>query len=139
MTTFLPSRVTVPEIDKWLEDFLSFTNTVNTNDSYPFIDVYVTGEDKTLNVEFALAGFKKEDISIEINGNRFTVSGKKADQTDDERKYIQKRIAHRSFSKSWYVPEEYDLDKMKAEFDSGVLKLEIKKAPTKAVKILSIK
>ncbi len=62
------------------------TNTKKTQDGYI--------------IEMALAGYKKEDISVTKQNDVLTISAKKQDEAADEQ-YIHKGISYRSFSRSF--------------------------------------
>lgn len=65
-------------------------------------------------------GVKKEDIDIQINDNIVVVSGERKEERKAEH-YSEK--IYGSFKRSFQVPRGYDLDKLEAHFDNGVLNL----------------
>ena len=80
-------------------------------------------------MEFALAGFSKEDLSIEIKPekNSITVSAK---TSQDDQESNSRRIARRSFTKTYVnYDNNLDLSAISAEFENGLLRLVV---PTKA-------
>jgi len=48
-------------------------------------------------LEFALAGWKEDEITVELEKNILKVTGKKADPEDSEQEFVHKGIANRSF------------------------------------------
>lgn len=79
-------------------------------------------------IELALAGYDKENISIERNGNRLTVSARKDQKEQEENvNYIRRHIATRAFTKHYTVATEYkDID---AEFRNGILAIRLEREP----------
>ena len=71
-------------------------------------------------MEFALAGFSKEDLSIEISENKITISHQSQPWKGEDRP--ARRIARRSFSKT-FIDYNNQLDLLKAEatFENGLL------------------
>ena len=103
----------------------TFANMIpaNQQNNYPVCNVYVDTDD-VLNFEFALAGFTKEDIVAEIEGNILTVKAEKTtEEEQDENKYIVRRFAKRSFTKQYDLGELYDTDSAQVDFTDGVLRL----------------
>ena len=48
-------------------------------------------------LEFALAGWKESEITVELEKNILKVSGKKADPEDTDQAFVHRGIANRSF------------------------------------------
>lgn len=76
-------------------------------------------DDKTI-LEFALAGYSKNDIQIVTEGNKLTISGKRDDEEED---YSFKGIAYRAFTKTFILGEHTKVSK--AEFINGLLRVEV--------------
>lgn len=86
--------------------------------------------DNTVIIELALAGFEKEDITIERDGTRLKVTGNKfVEEVEDEVDvtYIRRNIASRSFTKSYTVGTEYK--DVHARFKNGILSIHLEKLP----------
>merc|ERR1711907_417358 len=56
--------------------------------NYPPYNIKKVGKDK-YQLDMALAGFKKEDVIVEVNDNTLTVSGKAADKEEKPNKFFQ--------------------------------------------------
>jgi HSP20 family protein len=75
-----------------------------------------------------LPGVKEDDIDITLSGNRLTVSGHRESETRDERdRYYAYERSYGSFSRSFTLPDDADVDNAKAEMRDGVLKIELPK------------
>lgn len=100
-------------MDDWART-LAGSNTTN----FPPYNV-IRKDDKTI-LEFALAGYSKNDIQIVTEGNKLTISGKRDDEEED---YSFKGIAYRAFTKTFILGEHTKVSK--AEFINGLLRVEV--------------
>jgi HSP20 family protein len=100
---------------------------------YPVADIYSDDEGNTI-MEFALAGFLKEDLLIEVKPEDRTLTVAAA---ADEGKRKERRIARRSFKKTYVNYDDHlDLAKAEAQFENGLLSIKVPKRPeTKPVAI----
>ncbi|MDK2886126.1 MAG: hypothetical protein PWP54_684 [Thermosipho sp. (in: thermotogales)] len=124
------------EIDKLFEDFISPSR--RDYDFVPRVDAYET--DKELVIEVELPGLKKEDVKITVEDGILTIKGeRKFDREDKKKNYrLIERVEGR-FERSFTLPEYVDLEKIKAKFEDGILKIEIPKKEEKARKVIDIK
>lgn len=84
-------------------------------------------------------GVKKEDLEINIAGNRVQVSGKRdaEKESKSETVYTYER-EYGSFVRSFTLPEGADLEHAKSELKDGVLTLVIPKLPGAQAKKIPI-
>jgi molecular chaperone IbpA len=106
-----------------------------TNTTYPPYNIVKIDEDKVI-MEFAVAGFKKDDISITTEKNVLSIKAEKP-ETDDKN-YLHKGIAARKFTRSFTLPEFYEVES--AGYEDGILYIDlIKNVPEeKKPKTISI-
>ena len=103
------------EFDKiWAQTFNTATQ------AYPPYNVIRINENKIV-LEFAVAGFKKDDISITTEKSVLSIKAEK--QESDEKKYLHKGIAARKFSRSFNLPEYYEVES--AGFEDGILYIDL--------------
>ncbi len=76
-----------------------------------------------------IPGFKKEDLSIEVEDGYLTVSAKR-EEKDDDRYLRRERIS--SCSRKFYIGDIPESE-IKAKFDSGVLSVIVPKEKEKIV------
>lgn len=108
-----------------------FEPAISTKTSYP-VDIYETSDG--LSIEVAVAGIEKEDIDINTKNNVLHVTYEKKEAKEGE-KYIQRGIAKRSFNFAWkFDDEKYDLSKIEAKMDKGILEVIIPKTEQKEIK-----
>lgn len=106
--------------------------------SYPVHDVYVNSED-ALVFDFALAGFSKDEIGVELSRNVLTVSAsKKQQESKEENKWLHRKIATRDFEIKYVMPNSYDSDNATAKYEDGMLKVVVPLAEAVKPKLLTI-
>lgn len=109
-------------------------NTLIDKINYP-VDIFETEEG--ICFELAVVGLDKEDIEILTEGDTLRITYRKENQND--RPYIYKGIARRAFDLAWKIANKYNLTKLTASLDKGLLKLEIPYADMKQQKRIAIK
>ncbi len=100
-----------------------------TTQGYPVVDIFQNNHGSTV-MEFALAGFSRKDISIEVKPETrsITVSAKLTDETTltDGLQQSSRRIARRNFAKTYVnYDDNLDLAKSSAKFENGLLIIEV--------------
>jgi len=92
--------------------------------SFPKYDVYKKSEDsEEYYVDFAVAGYKEEDLKIKVEGQELTIEGRVRDKDDNI--YQHKGIAKRSFKQILYLEENvYVKD---AKLQSGILSIRLER------------
>ncbi|MDR6943278.1 Hsp20/alpha crystallin family protein [Mucilaginibacter pocheonensis] len=105
------------------------------NDSYlgnklvarvPAVNIAET--ENEFHIELAVPGLKKEDFKINLDKNVLTVSAeKKAESTDEGKKFSKREYSYSSFTRSFTLPESADHSKIEADYADGILKLIVAK------------
>jgi HSP20 family molecular chaperone IbpA len=116
-------------------DANSHFNTIQEKINYP-VDIYET--DNGLRFELAVVGLGKEDLEILIESETLRITYNKK-EAEIDRTYLQRGIAKRSFDLAWKVASKYDLSKLDAKIDRGLLILDIPYSESKAPKKVTIK
>lgn len=94
--------------------------------SFPKINVIENPD--SYDVDIAVAGFSKNDISLEIKDNALIISAEKKEEDDiSNRRYLCREIAFRSFKRAIPFPSEIDLSSISAKYDNGVIRCHINK------------
>jgi molecular chaperone IbpA len=96
-----------------------FASTTTPKPSYPPYNVVKVDDDKFV-MEFAAAGFTKEDIDISVEKGVITIKGEKK---DEEKEYLHKGIAGRKFIRSFTLPEYFEVDR--AGMEHGILYIDL--------------
>jgi molecular chaperone IbpA len=101
-------------------DIDRFFSTTSTTPAYPPYNVVKINDDKLV-MEFAVAGFKKKDISITTEKNVLSIKAEKPEA--EEKEYLHKGIAARKFNRSFTLPEYFEVDS--AGFEDGILYIDL--------------
>ena len=109
--------------------------------NYPPYNIVKTGVN-TYNVEVALAGFSRDDVSVEFAEGILTIKSK--DRTESEKKdedgdIIHKGISKRYFSKSFTVSDDVEIKG--AELKDGLLTVSLERIvpESKKARVIEIK
>ena len=92
--------------------------------NYPPYNIVKTGS-YTYNIEDALAGHNKKEISVEYADGVLTIKSIKEEKSDDKKGVIHKGIAKRYFSKSFTIANDVKIED--AELKDGLLKIYLMK------------
>jgi len=90
----------------------------------PNTDVYVYDEGLVIKVE--LAGMRREDLELTIEGNRLRISGQRPDGCRPPKcKFLVMEIHYGSFESVIELPPGYDLSQAKAAYQNGFLRIDV--------------
>ncbi len=80
-------------------------------------------------VSIDLPGFKKENIDLSLHNGYLVISAKteKVQEDSDDEKYVRKERFFGHCSRRFYVGKDISEEDIKAQFEDGVLKIEIPK------------
>ncbi|MEM7656595.1 MAG: Hsp20/alpha crystallin family protein [Bacteroidota bacterium] len=79
-------------------------------------------------VELELPGVKKEDVQIQIYEGTLTIKGTKyPPEYASEAKYDRQNRSYGSFLRTFELPVDVELEKVKAKFDAGVLTVRLQR------------
>jgi HSP20 family protein len=101
----------------------------------PNTDVYVT--EGTLIIKVELAGMRREDLELSVEGNRLMISGQRPDASRGTKcKFLVMEINYGPFECVIEIPPGYDLAEAKAAYQNGFLRIDVPQAarpPSKTV------
>lgn len=144
ITRFNPIRqmenLTAPRNFSTLLD--DFFNDVVASDSgrlfVPSLDV--TEDESKYHVHVALPGIKKDEINIDLQDRRLTISGERKEETENNNtKYHLLETRYGRFERTVLLPSNIDQNKIDARFEDGVLKLDIEKKEKQVSKQIKVK
>ena len=107
--------------------------------SFPKVDII--DYDTEIEIEAEIPGLTKEDVDVSINENILTISGNSSNETqsNSKLKYIRKELKHSSFRRSFTLSENIDINRLKAKFENGLLKIKLPKFEPVKPKVKKIK
>ena len=100
------------------------------------VDIYETEDG--IQFEIAAVGLNESDIEILVEGEQLRIRYEKRVTDDLEPITIYRGIKRSSFDLSWKISSKFDLNKLEASLDKGLLKLTIPVAEGKAVRKIEI-
>jgi HSP20 family protein len=96
----------------------------------PFIDIVETDKEVVATVE--MPGLNKEDIKINLTGDRLEISAEtKQEEEKKEKGYIYKERRSGSYYRAISLPSSIDSDNAKASYNNGVLEIKMPKTEIK--------
>lgn len=121
-----------------LSDFwnLPFDNAVAAQ---PAVNILETAEG--FRIEVAAPGLSKDDFKVNVEKNLLTISAQKENvRAEDGVKAHRREFAYGAFERVFRLPETIDTNHIKANFQNGILYVNLdKKAETKpAIKTIEI-
>ncbi|MCE2733637.1 MAG: Hsp20/alpha crystallin family protein [Cyclobacteriaceae bacterium] len=97
--------------------------------------VDIIENEKSFEIMVAVPGMNKEDFSIDINENYLTVSGeRKFTKERKENAFRSIETQYGSFSRSFSLPENIDINKIEAEYKNGILEIVLPKDEKKTLR-----
>ncbi|WP_026461671.1 Hsp20/alpha crystallin family protein [Adhaeribacter aquaticus] len=119
-------------IDKFFNEGLS-THRRNLTKFYPQVDSIET--EKEFQLQVALPGVKKENVHLEFEEGRLTISGERKFDTDTkDKKYHFVETNYGSFKRAFNLPENIQEAGIEARFEDGILTVVIPKDEKKVAK-----
>jgi molecular chaperone IbpA len=97
---------------------------------YPPYNIERTDEN-TYRIEIAVAGFRPEELSVEVKENLLTVAGRKA-ANDDARKFLHRGLAERNFDRRFQLADYVVVTD--ADLSDGLLSISLKRELPEALK-----
>jgi HSP20 family protein len=105
-----------------------WSNFFSDGADYTVPAVNIKESKKAYSIELAVPGLSKSDIVVRIEKDVLQVESKK--ESKSEKKvddFMRREFSYNSFSRSFYLPEDVDTDKIKASHENGVLTIELPK------------
>mgnify|MGYP002635832979 CR=1 FL=1 len=95
--------------------------------AYPKVNVITN--DEAVVIEAELAGYKKDEIDIEVKEGVLTISGgtSQLNEQTDKVVYLLRELKRSSFSRSFKLGDQLDESEVNAKFDNGLLTITIQK------------
>ncbi|WP_255474050.1 Hsp20/alpha crystallin family protein [Pontibacter qinzhouensis] len=117
-------------LDRFFNESL---NTRTVSAFTPHVDACET--EKGFELELALPGIRKDDISIDFQEGKLTISGeRKLERKEDNRRYHMIETQYGSFSRTFYLPDNVNPDQIKANLVDGILHVSVPKDEQKTLK-----
>jgi len=118
--------------DRIFNDFENRHVSATTN--YPPYNV-LKHDDDHFEIEVAVAGFDREDVTVEVDQNQLIIKGQRTKE-EDIGKYIHRGLAARDFERVFTLMDHMEVGE--AELTNGILSVKITRVVPEALKPRSI-
>lgn len=120
-------------IDRFFNESVARTGGSTAYSFVPKVDVFE--DEKAFEVQAAVPGMNKEDFKIDINEDRLTISGeRKYSKEKKENNFRSIETSYGSFSRTFTLPDNIDVNKIEASYNNGILELTLPKDEKKILK-----
>tara|TARA_B110000444_G_scaffold48459_1_gene44263 strand:+ start:245 stop:667 length:423 start_codon:yes stop_codon:yes gene_type:complete len=99
-------------------------NVINNNHSVPSVNSIEN--DNSFEIDLAVPGMKKDDFTIQLNDKVLVFSDEITNSVENNSMSLNE-FNYSSFQRSFIVPETVELDKIKANYKNGILKVKLPK------------
>ena len=104
------------------EDFAM--NLINRNHSVPSVNSIENND--SFEIDLAVPGMKKDDFKIELIDKVLIISSENSNSIENDNMRLNE-FNYSSFQRSFRIPESVELDKIKANYKNGILKIKLPK------------
>ena len=110
---------------------------LTTGNFVPPVDIYEDEHSVTLKVE--VPGLDPKDVDVQVENHTLTIKGeRKFEKEEKEENFHRIERRYGSFVRSFTLPTTVDTDNIKADYENGVLKVQLAKraeAKPKQIKV----
>jgi HSP20 family protein len=111
-----------------------FAGLSNRSASMPAVNI--KEDEKKYSLELAIPGINKNDLKIDMKEDVITISSEmKKESEENNDSYKRKEFSYSAFSRSFYVPENVNKEKIEASYKDGVLSVTLPKEDEEKSKI----
>ena len=127
--------------DDWMDfpferDFWGRKNPLYGKNAKNMMKTDIREHDGGYELDVDLPGFKKDEISVELENGYLTISAAKGldkDEKDKKGKYIRRERYAGAMQRSFCVGDALTQEDIKAKFEDGILRLDIPKKDARQV------
>lgn len=141
--TLTPLEEFTTDMERMFDSLLGRTarNVLRSNGTekfQPSLDIVENVNEYVVSVD--LPGVKPEDVKVEMEDGRLTISGSRETVTEDNAKNVHRIERSRgSFHRMIALPREIDADKIEAKYEHGVLHVTLPKSAEKQPRKIEIR
>jgi molecular chaperone IbpA len=132
MTNLQLRSIDIPQLHRYgvgfdsmfdrIEEILRINSQHQTN--YPPYNM-IKYDDNKYAVEIAIAGFKQNEVYIEVKENQLSIEGKQAEVVDDTREYVHRGISGRDFVRMFTLADHVEV--VGARQENGILTIDLER------------
>ena len=113
-----------------LAGLLDAASKAESASNWPPYNIETTGENE-YRIELAVAGFKPEELNVEVKENTLTVTGRKS-ANDEGKRYLHRGLAERNFERRFQLADYVFVTD--ADLRDGLLCISLKRELPEAMK-----
>lgn len=104
---------------------------ITRQEGYPPYNAWAD-PDGTHKIEIAVAGFSKDELTVDFDGRTLSITGEKKEVTEDtDKRWLYRGLAKRKFVRQFDVRGSFSIDS--ANLKNGVLTISLKDESRRAV------
>lgn len=120
-----------------LDEFFNESLNYRKDSFMPSVDISET--ETEFEVSVALPGMSKDDINVDLDNGRLSISGeRKFEQEEEGKDFHRVESKFGSFNRSFQLPDSIDEESIEAKYENGVLNITIAKREEKVKKQIKI-
>jgi HSP20 family molecular chaperone IbpA len=126
--TSTPSAEIQPGFNRW-------PLSMDTMPRHPFVNLDFAKQGDQYLVNAEVPGMTKDDIKVHVDGRNLTISGEKKSVIEEgapDTNYYRRETSSGSFSRSVLLPDDANMEGLKAGYEHGKLNITIPQMPAKA-------
>jgi HSP20 family protein len=109
---------------------------VHSNSTSSMPAVNIREDEKNYILDLAAPGIDKKDLKIDINEDVLTVSYETKNESEESKDgYRRKEFSFSAFSRSFYIPENVNREKIEANYKDGILSVSLPKQDEEKTKV----
>lgn len=127
--------------NRLFEDLLKGWTLISDNDETGIssLAINLAEDDRNYIAEVEVPGIKPEDIDIQVEDRYVTISGHTKNENEKKKKkYHLREIYESSFTRTFMLPGQVDVDNIKADCKDGILTLTMPKSVQSTIKKIKI-
>lgn len=109
-------------------DLMDFEDMASGKSNLPAVNIQEN--EQAFAIEVAAPGLKKDDFKLNLEHNVLTISSEKEvqhEEKDNKGNFTRREFSYQSFSRSFRLPETANADQIQANYQDGILKINIPK------------
>ena len=123
--------------DRLAEQFFNDPSFATAQTGYPPFNISKGKDTDMYEITLAVAGFKKNDIDIEVEDGTLKISGASAVLDSDDTEYLHKGIAERNFTRTFKLADFVEV--AEAKLEDGMLQVSLFRNVPESMKPKTIK
>lgn len=121
-----PQTVLPRLIDEFFNDDFFMGGRLINNSFVPSANIKET--ENAYLIDLSAPGFNKKEIKLEVDENQLRVFSETKSETENKQEnFIKREFNYQSFERSFGLPENANAEKIKANYQDGILHIEIPK------------